>query len=66
MTSREIEKLSEEGKEALKEKLGLEGMIKFLQLLGNGKGDYTEERAELLKDVTIEEFEKFIARGYNS
>lgn len=35
-------------------------MIKFIQMYSDGKGDYTLERDELLKDVTIEDFEKFL------
>jgi len=60
VTVRELEKIRREGLKALKEKLGVEGMIKFIQMYSEGKGDYTKERDELLKDVTIEEFEKFL------
>lgn len=37
-------------------------MIKFIQMYSDGKGDYTGERDELLKDVTIEDFEKFLEK----
>lgn len=60
VTVRELEKIRREGLKALKEKLGVEGMIKFIQMYSDGKGDYTQEREELLKDVTIEDFEKFL------
>ena len=63
VTVRELEKIRREGLKALKEKLGVEGMIKFIQMYSDGKGDYTQEREEILKDVTIEDFEKFLAEN---
>lgn len=60
VTVRELEKIRRDGLKALKEKLGVEGMIKFIQMYSDGKGDYTQERKELLKDVTLEDFEKFL------
>ena len=60
VTVRELEKIRREGLKALKDKLGVEGMIKFIQMYSDGKGDYTKEREELLKDVTIEDFEKYL------
>lgn len=56
----ELERIRREGLKALKEKLGVEGTIKFIQMYSEGKGDYTKEREELLKDITIEDFEKFL------
>jgi len=63
VTLKELEQIRQEGLKALKEKLGPVGMIKFIQMYSNGKGDYTKEREELLKDVTIEDFKKF-AKNY--
>lgn len=63
VTVRELEKIRREGLKALKEKLGIEGMIKFIQIYSDGKGNYTEEREELLKDITIEDFEKFLEKN---
>ena len=63
VTVRELEKIRREGLKALKEKLGVEGMIKFIQMYSDGKGDYTKEREELLKDTTIEDFEKFLQKN---
>ena len=60
VTVRELEKIRREGLKALKDKLGVDGMIKFIQMYSDGKGDYTVERDEFLKDVTIEDFEKFL------
>ncbi len=63
VTVRELEKIRRDGLKALKEKLGVEGMIKFIQMYSDGKGDYTEERDEILKDVTIEDFESFLTEN---
>lgn len=42
------------GIEALTQALGPVGMVRFLQQFETGNGDYTRDRDELLKDVTIE------------
>lgn len=60
VTVRELEKIRREGLKALKDKLGVEGMIKFIQMYSDGKGDYTKERTEILKDITIDDFEDFL------
>jgi hypothetical protein len=43
------------GIEALTEKLGTVGMIRFLQQNETGYGDYTKEREELLGNPSLEE-----------
>ncbi len=43
------------GWEALVKELGYSGATKFILLYETGEGDYTKERKELLKDITIEE-----------
>lgn len=63
VTVRELEKIRREGLKALKEKLGVDGMIKFIQMYSDGNGDYTKDREEILEDVTIEEFEKFLTEN---
>lgn len=60
VTAKELEKIRREGLKALKEKLGVEDMIKFIQMYSDGKGDYTKEREEILKEITIEDFEGFL------
>lgn len=39
----------------LQRELGAEGFARFLRLYRSGRGDYTNERHQLLKGVTIEE-----------
>jgi len=60
ITIKDLEVIRQEGLKALKEKLGVVGMVKFIQMYSDGKGDYTAEKEELLKDVTYEEIEEFL------
>lgn len=57
---KEIDENRKKELKALREKLGVHEFIEFLQSYSKGKGDYTEERRELLKDITIEDVEKFL------
>ena len=38
-------------------------MIKFIQMYSDGKGDYTKEKYENPEELTIEDFEKFLAEN---
>jgi hypothetical protein len=48
------------GLEALIERLGPEGTLRFLQQYNPGQGDYTAERHQWLDSLTLEEIEKSI------
>ena len=50
--------LRKAGLEALTKELGPLGMSLFMRQFDNGYGDYTAERNELLKNVTIEDIER--------
>ena len=63
VTVRELERIRREGLKALKDKLGVEGMIKFIQMYCDGKGDYTKEKYENNEELTIEDFEKYLAEN---
>ena len=52
MTLDQIRKL---GYEALIEKLGPVGMVRFLQQFEMGKGDYTKERDRWIGDLTVKD-----------
>lgn len=39
----------------LQRELGAEGFARFLRLYRSGHGDYTKERQQALKDVTIDD-----------
>ncbi len=43
------------GWKALVKELGYAGATKFMLLYEEGEGDYTKERKELFKDVTIDD-----------
>lgn len=53
------------GMEALCQRLGPAGMLKFLKLYDSGCGDYTEERHKWLDDVTIEQVVEDIGKYKN-
>lgn len=59
----DLEKIRREGLKALKDTLGIEGMIKFLQMYSGGKGDYTKEREIFINDLKIDDFEKFLEKN---
>ena len=60
VTVRELEKIRRDGLKALKDKLGVEGMIKFIQMYSDGKGDYAEERREILKNLNKEDLRQYL------
>ena len=60
VTVKELEKIRKDGVKALKDTLGVEGMIKFIQMYSDGKGNYVEERRELLKNIKKEDLKKFL------
>ena len=55
VTLKDLEVIRQEGLDALKQRLGVVGMIKFLQMYSDGQGDTTADRAELVEDVGIDE-----------
>ena len=50
--------LRKAGLDALTKELGPLGMTLFIRQYESGYGDYTAEREELLKDVTLNEVER--------
>ena len=65
VTVKDLEKIRQEGLKALKEKLGPVGMIKFIQMYSDGKGDYTEERKEKLASLKEEDLQKYLMEELN-
>ena len=53
-----LAELKMKGWMALVKELGYYGATKFILLYETGEGDYTKERKELLRDITIEEIIK--------
>lgn len=50
-----LEEIHREGLEALCERLGRAGMIRFLSQYGNGGGDYAKDRREWVDGTTLTE-----------
>jgi len=50
------------GFESLAKGLGPVGMAYFLRQYDPGEGDYTKERKELLKDITIDDIKRELNR----
>lgn len=51
------------GLEALRERLGRAGMVRFLQQLETGKGDYARERRQWVERVTLDELKQQSSQG---
>ena len=62
-TLRELERVRDKGFKILKENLTPVELIEFLQIISNGTGDYTKEKYESEKELTIEDFEKYLAEN---
>ncbi len=60
---RELEKIKDKGFAVLKENLSPAELVQFLQMLGVGTGDYTKEKYENDEDITIEDFQKYLAEN---
>ncbi len=58
-----LAEIKTKGWNALVKELGHAGATKFILLYEPGEGDYTKERRELFKGVTIEEIMKDIEKG---
>jgi len=54
MTS-DLATIREKGFSALTKELGPSGMAIFMRQFENGNGNYTDERDELLKDISIDD-----------
>lgn len=54
------DEIRREGMHALREKLGVRGMIEFLQGIGINRGNWTEDRKQILGEKSIEEIAKEI------
>ena len=60
-----LDKIRREGLEALKERLGKAGMIRFMQQFETGDGDYATERHEWEDRTSLEGIRNRIDRRRN-
>ncbi len=59
---RSLNEIRLEGTEALYDRLGPVGMVRFLQQYETGKGDYTEDRKHWLGSLTVDDIVKDISK----
>ncbi len=57
-----LEEIRSQGLKALTERLGPEGMIRFIQMFDKGSGDYTRDRHKWLDGITIDEISEEIIK----
>ena len=53
-----LEQIRRDGLEALRERLGRAGMIRFLAQFENGGGDYTKDRQEWVDRTSLAEIQE--------
>jgi hypothetical protein len=53
-----LDKIRREGLEALKERLGKAGMVRFMQQFETGEGDYATERHEWVDQTSLDEIKR--------
>jgi hypothetical protein len=58
-----LEQIRREGLEALRERLGRAGTIRFLAQFENGTGDYAKERREWVDGTALDEIHKLSEIG---
>ena len=57
-----LPEIKQKGWQALVKELGYAGATKFMLLFDPGRGNYVEDRKEILKDTTIETIRKDILK----
>lgn len=62
-TNRSAEETSERAISVLIREMGFADTVRFIQRLSGGFGNYTEERRERFKDVTLEDIYRDLARA---
>ena len=62
-TGKRIERIREDGIDALVKKPGPDGMIRFIQQFDSGTGDYTKDRHAMLDNYTIDDIVSEIAQN---
>lgn len=55
-----IKDIRQQGHQALIEALGIANSLRFLQQVGAGYGDYTQERHQWLDQLNLEDFADYV------
>jgi hypothetical protein len=58
-----LDEIRRTGLEALAARLGPDGMVRFLQQFETGSGDYTKDRHQWLKEISVEKLAADITAG---
>ena len=58
-----LEQIRREGLEALRERLGRGGMIRFLAQFDNGAGDYARDRHDWVDRTSLEQIRDAVRKG---
>ena len=61
-----LEEIRREGLEALRDRLGRAGMIRFLQQFENGHGDYAKERREWADQMDLKQIQTALKTSENT
>lgn len=61
-----LEEIRHEGMSVLRDRLGVSGMIRFLQDIGINRGNWTEERHKIMDDKSVDEIFAEIKRMRSS
>ncbi len=64
--ARTQDEIYREGLEALRERLGRAGMVRFLQQFETGQGDYARQRQEWVDQMRMKDLRKFSQAGKSS
>lgn len=63
---RTLDEIRREGLDALRERLGRAGMVRFLQQFETGCGDYTSERRAWVDDTSLDGLKKQVHKRRKS
>ena len=55
-----LEEIRREGLDALRQRLGRVGMVRFLQLFETGSGDYVVDRREFVENTSLDSIRKLV------
>ena len=61
-TQRTLEKIRRDGLAALRERLGVVGMVRFLQQFDHGHGDYAKERHKWVDSISMDDIRKMVGK----
>lgn len=60
--SKTLEEIRRDGLAALRERLGVAGMVRFLQQFEHGSGDYVVDRREWAELATLDDLRKLLTK----